>query len=114
MITKMLNGERREMLVVLTLSSLLALASVASAQTVSRLPVQSAGNFGRPRYDVRTTYQTREGGEIVTRSYVDRDVDIESVSVGELRAQSYNDAADAAASYTGGLVGVSSITIEQV
>ena len=48
MITRMLNGERREMLVVLTLSSLLALASVASAQTVSRLPALPASKFGGP------------------------------------------------------------------
>ena len=47
--TRILNGERREMLVVLTLSSLLALASVASAQTVSRLPVQSASSVGGSR-----------------------------------------------------------------
>jgi Spy/CpxP family protein refolding chaperone len=49
MITRILNGERREMLVVLTLSSLLALSSVASAQTASRLPVQPTGNLGGPR-----------------------------------------------------------------
>ena len=49
MIARMLNGERRDMLVVLTLSSLLALASAASSQTVSRLPVLPASNFGGPR-----------------------------------------------------------------
>ena len=74
----------------------------------------AAGNFGAPRYNVRTFYQTTEGGEIVTRSYVDHDVDLSTVTVGELRAQAYSDATDAATRYPNGLVGEPVTTIEQV
>jgi hypothetical protein len=72
------------------------------------------GKAGSPRYNVRATYQTVQGGETTYRSFVTQDVDLASVTAGDLRAQAYQDAADAAAGYEGGLRGDVSISIEQM
>ena len=72
------------------------------------------GIMHAPTYNVRTTYTTREGGQDVIRSFVTEGIDPSTMTVGELRAQAYADAADAAAGYEGGLVGTPSISLEQL
>lgn len=72
------------------------------------------GRYGAPRYNVRTTYQTMEGDKLIWRSFVTEGIDPSTMTVGELRAQAYADAADAAAGYEGGMVGEPTISIEQM
>ena len=72
------------------------------------------GRYGSPLYALRTIYRTIAGGKDVYRSFVTEGIDPETMTVGELRAQAYQDALDAAAKYEGGMIGEPTISLEQM
>lgn len=74
----------------------------------------ASGQFGAPRYQARTLYTVMENGKEVTRSFISKDIDPEAMTVGDLRGEIESDVTDAADQYEGGLVGIVSISIEQL
>jgi len=71
------------------------------------------GQSGRPRYDARINYRVRVNGEIVTRTFVNQDIDPSTMTIGQLRAQAYGAAVDAAAGYEEDMVDEPDISLEQ-